>query len=372
MGQELRRDALALVADLHAHAAIGGPQRKGDRAAARRELGGVAHQVPDHLLHPPAVGQQWRGLVPQVQRQPVAAFVERVLDHRRRLAQHRAGLDALARQRQLADVEPGHVQDVGDHPRLDRHVAVDRRQPLDEQLRRAVPLQHVRPAHDRVQRRAQLVRQHRDQVVLHAREPLGLAARHALAVEQFLALPRQQLALRDVRGHRHADAGLDRRRGGPFDRHRAAAAGAQRELRARPLAAEHRDEAARGDLVLAGDEVGQRAASDRLALVGAELQQRQHRGIGLQHGAVPGPQQADADRRLRVDGAELGLAAPHRLLGLAGAHQRLDGGHQHRRLDRVGEVGIGAGVQAADLVLVGEVGGGQVDDRQPEGAGLGA
>ena len=48
--------------------------------------------------------------------------------------------------------------------------------------------QDLRPAEDRVERRAQLVRQRREELVLHLAHALGLGARGALALEQLLAL----------------------------------------------------------------------------------------------------------------------------------------------------------------------------------------
>ena len=48
--------------------------------------------------------------------------------------------------------------------------------------------QHLRPAEDRVERRAQLVRERGEKLVLHRARPLGLGAGGALAVEQLLAL----------------------------------------------------------------------------------------------------------------------------------------------------------------------------------------
>ena len=58
--------------------------------------------------------------------------------------------------------------------------------------------QDLRPAEDGVERRAQLVRERGEELVLHPVDPLRLGARHALALEQALALGHQQARLSDV------------------------------------------------------------------------------------------------------------------------------------------------------------------------------
>ncbi len=99
------------------------------------------------------------------------------------------------------------------------------------------------------------------------------------------------------------------------------------------------------------------------------LQQAQHGRVQVDETPVQ-VQRADTADGLVVDRAEACLALAQRALGGAGAQQRGDRGHQHGRLGRVDQVGAGAGVQAAHLVVVGHVGGGEVYHRH--GGGLGA
>ena len=64
----------------------------------------------------------------------------------------------------------------------------------------------LRPRQDRIQRRSQLVRDHRHEVVLHAARALGLGAGRALGLEQPIALGDGGLPLGDVAGNlRDAD-----------------------------------------------------------------------------------------------------------------------------------------------------------------------
>ena len=53
--------------------------------------------------------------------------------------------------------------------------------------------QHLRPAEDRIQRRAQLVAERREELVLHAARALGFAARGALGLQ---AAARARLSMR--------------------------------------------------------------------------------------------------------------------------------------------------------------------------------
>src|SRR5205823_3960565 len=82
--------------------------------------------------------------------------------------------------------------------------------------------------------------------------------------------------------------------------------------------------------------------------------------------------QGDAVEGLVEDGLELGLALPHGVLGLAGAEEGVDGGDEDGGLDGVGEVAVGAGLEAVDLVDVLHERGGEVDDGDAGGVGAGA
>ena len=91
----------------------------------------------------------------------------------------------------LAGDDAAHVQQVVDDLRLRAHVALDGLEPARRGPRRSTsPLpQERRPALDRIQRRAQLVRQRREELILHVAQAFGLRARRALGLQELLALP---------------------------------------------------------------------------------------------------------------------------------------------------------------------------------------
>ena len=89
-----------------------------------------------------------------------------------------------------------HVEDVLDDPRLRARVALDDvERPVRVAGRAASLPQHRRPAEDRVERRAQLVRHRREELVLRAIGALGLLARLPFALEQRRELLERVVAL---------------------------------------------------------------------------------------------------------------------------------------------------------------------------------
>jgi hypothetical protein len=94
--------------------------------------------------------------------------------------------------------------------------------------------QHVRPHRNHVQRIAQLVRQDRDEVVLHPVQPLHGGARGLFALDS-LALALEVDVVGDVRHHGHLDAGFQHRRDAPLQVHGLAMGILQRELPCQPL-----------------------------------------------------------------------------------------------------------------------------------------
>ena len=260
-------------------------QRNADLAAGRRELDRVAEQVPEDLLQARAVGMDRPVARLDVELEAMAFGIGRRPHRVDRRADRFDRIDGLERQPHLAEVEARHVEDVGDHPRLDVAVALDRGEAADRLVVAAAQLQHVGPAHDRVERRAQLVRQHRDQVVLHPAHALGRAARDPLAVEQLLALLLEQDARRDVADDRHVDVGLDVRRDRPLEVDQLALRIDQRKLVRRA-----------GGAALAGvrvdplhpllrHEFADPVADDRPHVAAQELQ---HRRIGVDECGRPG------------------------------------------------------------------------------------
>jgi hypothetical protein len=68
---------------------------------------------------------------------------------------------------------------------------------------------------------------------------------------------------------------------------------------------------------------------------------------------------------------ELRLALAQRVLGAAGPQERVHGGHEHRRLDGMGDVAVGARIEALHLVHVVDERRREVDDRRADGVRLG-
>ena len=113
-------------------------------------------------------------VVDRVRRLSVGGFLEG-LDR----APHRvAEIQRLEPQRELAVHDPREVEQVVHQSHLLADVAVDRLQrPRRQLVEAAVAAQDLGPAEDRLQRRAQLVRQRRDELILQAIGVLGGLAR---------------------------------------------------------------------------------------------------------------------------------------------------------------------------------------------------
>ena len=155
----------------------------------RRELDRVRQQIPDDLLQPRAVAEHGS----------IAAIA---IDD---------DLDALGVDRRLHDCDVPLARSAADRPsvRSSRSLPDMMRATSSSSsiscacrfalsriaARRAVALrfvelaalQHVRPAEDRVQRRAQLVRDGREELILQPVRLFGAAARRVLALEQLSA-----------------------------------------------------------------------------------------------------------------------------------------------------------------------------------------
>jgi hypothetical protein len=154
----------------------------------RRVLGRVVEQVDQHLDQARAVALDRHRLRRQVHRQRVAAF----LDVRARLF-HRRDRDLV----QVKDLvfqfhqSARHARDVEQVVHQFRHVAHLARDDVAGLQTQAFAHfrqpQQLGGAGDRRQRIAQLVRQHRQELVLHLVVALGLGARRALARQDLLA-----------------------------------------------------------------------------------------------------------------------------------------------------------------------------------------
>ena len=174
-------------------------QRDGDLPAVQRELDGVRQQVPDHLLESVGVSGHPTG----VRR---LRLTDLDLLERRR---HRGSLDHLAD-------DGGEVHELAVDPEL----AVRRASRIDEIVdqRRLVPgasgdvphgalaedcvhlrsLQDVEPHQHGAERRPKLVRDHRQELLLHGAGGFSGRARFAFQAKELGALLGVRLADRDV------------------------------------------------------------------------------------------------------------------------------------------------------------------------------
>ncbi len=164
------------VGDGEIHPRVGPVQARADTAALSRELDRVLQDVPERLLKPIRVAAHPAGVVfdPYVERNRLR------LGHRRddldRRTQHGRHVHLRRLDLQLPGDRTRDVEDVFDQAHLRARVALDGVEGLlgvDVRL----PAQHRRPAEDRVERRPELVRDRREELVLHAVRFLRLVER---------------------------------------------------------------------------------------------------------------------------------------------------------------------------------------------------
>src|SRR5436190_1332398 len=197
--QELRLDPLALVADGDDGLAVGAREPHEDAAAPGGELDGVREEVPHDLLEASRIAldrlrsELEDALHPDLLRLGVGTHrVERRLGDGREI--DRPGIED-----ELPGRDARHVQELLDQLRLRDRAPLDRLDPARGPLRvELAAAQQARPHANRAERRAQLVRQHRHELVL---QPVGLAqvARALLddLLEELGVLLQERLLLLD-------------------------------------------------------------------------------------------------------------------------------------------------------------------------------
>ena len=165
----LGRDADAVVPHAHDHLRAFVGDRQPDVAAPVGELARVVEQVADHLRQPRGVGAQIERLRRQRHRQLV---VQAAVPRARRLdglLDDRPELDGLLAKLELAARDAAEVEQVVDQARQLAHLTFDH--PQRRACHLCVAVSDAQGAHgvaDRGQRVAQLVRQHREELVLAA------------------------------------------------------------------------------------------------------------------------------------------------------------------------------------------------------------
>ena len=199
-------DARAIVGDRDFDLTLGAAKRDRNVAALRRELDGIGEQIPDHLLNPRRIprdrpGRFQRGLDDDPFR---LGFLPQRLDG---IPDDRLDVDALDIELQLAGDDPADIHQIGNQLRLQPRIARHDAETAIENGRIVAASHHeLRPRQNRVQRRSQLVGDHRHKVVFHAARSFRLGTGDALGLEQPLAFRGGGLPLGDVAGNlRDAD-----------------------------------------------------------------------------------------------------------------------------------------------------------------------
>src|SRR5262249_28680916 len=123
--QEVRRDAIARVADHHQRLPGVAVCAHADAAAARRELDRVVQHVGDRLAQAVAVSEHGAAVT------DLAVELQRLFARLRQglidaLLDHSGNLDHIALESQLPGHDARYVQDVVDQLRLLAHAALDR------------------------------------------------------------------------------------------------------------------------------------------------------------------------------------------------------------------------------------------------------
>src|SRR3569623_489411 len=368
--QQLGLDALAVVFYRDLDIAVAAPYRHLDRPAVIGELHRVGHDVPQHLLQAGKIAEDHPGIggealldVDLLVRGGRHHRGQRRFHHGQRL--HRLDIDV-----ELAGGDAGNIEQVVDEIGLSFGITVDDRNALgDIALREIVAFEQFRPADNGIERRTQLVRYHRQKVILEVISTFGFGARGAFAHQQCFAFPFALQALRNVADDGKTDARYRVCGNIPFEIYHPAVGAPQRQWAAPAALGGEQANDPRGLQVERRRYVrGQRLCYDPLIRF---AQQFAHSGIDVEI------DQIFAEQRNAVDGvvehrAEFRLAFAHVELGMAGAQKRSDGSEQHRRFDRMGEIAVGAAFEALHPVLVVGEGRRQMNDRRARGSGPGA
>jgi hypothetical protein len=172
--EELGRDAATGVAHAQHELLLATFESHLDAPARRRELDGVRQQVPHHLLEPIGIaGHGTRGLV-ELELEPHSLGVGRRTDDLEDGADDRREIDASQVEPHLAADDARDVEEILDQLRLRAPAALDRLDRAIAALSERKTLEHTRPSEHGGERRPQLVRHHREKLVLGAIRGLGL------------------------------------------------------------------------------------------------------------------------------------------------------------------------------------------------------
>ncbi|VTQ59024.1 Uncharacterised protein [Stenotrophomonas maltophilia] len=188
MVEELRCDAITGIAHRDHPVVAVGLQLHVDAAFGRGELDCVRQQVPEHLLQAGGIAQHQAGLLRQQQTHVQRlAFGDQFL-RTDGFAQQVAQVQYLHLQLHLAQQHAAEVEHVRDQPLLRTGAVGDHIQALVQRAGVVHALQQqLAPTEDGGQRRAQLVRQRGQELVLQPRHVLGGTARGTLGLQKLFA-----------------------------------------------------------------------------------------------------------------------------------------------------------------------------------------
>ena len=334
-------------------------ERDVDGAAARRELDRVGEQVPDDLLNAVRIERERR-----VERRELDAKRERLAlglwpDRLDRRFDHGCDIGRLQVEPHLAGDDAVHVEQVLDQARLRLGIPGDRIETFCDAHRVvALEQQHLGPAEDRGERRAQLVRERGEELVLEPAHALAFGARAALDLDQTLLL------------------------GGDAARFLVDARVVDRD---RSLRGDADDDPLGAGIEHAGSRVAEQQAADRLAAaqlhrhreIASHRQMPRRHAVVRCHPAVPGIEQdvVDAHRRFAPEGRPEQRRHPRRADSLDRRAQCVREGIETERLAAVADPAVEEGAELGPAQLRPGVGDGlqqgiELERRRDRAAGL--
>ncbi len=215
--ENIRLDADARVGDLGTHEPLPLGESDPYLPVGFGELHRVRQEVPEHLLQATAVADEERQRFRNLQIDPYALCIGGWLHHLQGTRRHCRNIHRFGLQADLACDDAREIQQIVDEAGLRHRVAFDHRDGVLDLIPDLPAAQNPCPAEHRVQWRAQLVRQDRQKLVLHAPGRLGVRVGAPRVSQQPLALLLDAAAL-FVRPHLIGDVLVDEHdlHDGPF------------------------------------------------------------------------------------------------------------------------------------------------------------
>ncbi len=196
----LRADPRSRIPHGDLDLAAGAGERHVDAPACGRELERVGQEVADGLLQPAGIAARDFRACRHRRVQFDALLRGSRLERLHGGVHDRRGIQAVEFEREAADEDARDVEQILDQAKLHARVTVDDAEAVSDAIGRQAPLlQHLAPAEHRVERRAQLVRQHGEERVLRLVRTAGVLAG---GVQFARAGLERDARLLDLSGHR--------------------------------------------------------------------------------------------------------------------------------------------------------------------------